>query len=369
MKLIILRNNLLEGLFAVERSVGETSNLPILKNVLILATGGKIKIIATNLELAVIHHLSGKIIEEGKVCIPFSIFYNIVKNLTSERVELTQEKNNLTVKIDNYEAVIYGQNYDDFPIIPTITSQQPVLIFKNKIFRNLIAKVTVAAQYSEIRPEISGFLLRYRNSELKAVATDSFRLAEETFPPEGCEAKAGDLEAIIPLKTAQELLRIIDDDDSDINVYLDPHQILFKSEREEIISRIIDGQFPDYEAVIPKEAKIELTVNRQELMSSVKLTSVFTSRANDIVLKAGDSKKFLEVFAAESQLGENRSLVPIKMKGDKFSIIFNWRYLLDGLKIHEAKEVSISLNGPDKPAMIKSTDEPGLVYVLMPIKS
>lgn len=369
MKLIILKNNLLEGLFSVERSVSENINLPILKNILFITENNKIRITATNLELATTHHLSGKIIEEGKTCVPFSIFYNIIRNLNTERIQLEKKDNNLNIKTDNYEAVIYGQNHEDFPIIPTVTSSQPAIVFKNAAFKDAVSKVIIAAQYSEIRPEISGILIKHKDNFLKLVATDSFRLAEETLPSDVYQLKTKDIELIVPLKTAQELLRIVNNEDSDIRMFVDANQVLFKTENQEIISRIIDGQFPDYEAIIPKEIKHEADVNRQELINAVKLTSVFTSRANDIVIRIGENKKFLEVFAAESQLGENRYLVPIKLRGDKFSVVFNWRYLLDGLKIHKTEEIVLGVNGSDKPAVIKSAEDRSIFYVLMPIKS
>jgi len=371
MKLIILKNNLLEGLFSVEKSVGENSNLPILKNVLFLAENNKIKITATNLDLAVTHYLSGKIIEEGKICIPFSLFYNIVKNLSSERIQLEQRNHHLNIKTDNYEATIYGQNSEDFPIIPTIKVKEPSLIFKNKYFKEFLSKVIIAAQYSEVRPEISGLFIYYQDNILKFVATDSFRLAEKTLPLESYKItkKTEKIKIIVPLKTAFELLRIIKNNDSETELFIDSHQVLFKTENQDIVSRIIDSEFPDYETVIPKETKFEIIVNRQEMINSIRLTSIFTSRINDITLKVGDNKKFLEIFATESQLGENRYLIPVKLKGEKFSIVFNWRYLLDGLKIYDSEEVSLGINGVDKPALIKALEDKSLVYVLMPIKS
>lgn len=354
----------------MEKSVGENANLPILKNILFLAENGKIKITATNLDLAVTHTLSGKIIEEGKLCIPFALFYNIVKNLSFERVQLEQKGRHLNIKTDNYEAVVYGQNPEDFPIIPTITIKEPSLVFKNKVFKEYVSKVIVAAQYSEIRPEISGLFIRYQNNDLKFVATDSFRLTEKTLPAESYKAtKPENIKIIIPLKTAFELLRIVNGDDSDTQLFIDSYQILFKTEHQDIISRIIDGEFPDYEAILPKEIKFEAVVSRQEMINSLRLTSVFAGRANDITIKTGDNRKFLEIFATESQLGENRYLVSAKLKGEKFLIVFNWRYLLDGLKIHDSNEVFLGINGSDKPALIRAPEDKSLLYVLMPIKS
>ncbi len=369
MKLVILKNNLLEGLFSVEKSISESSSLPILKNILLETEDNKIKIIGTNLELAVIHYLSGKIIEEGKVCIPFSIFYNLIKNLNQDRIQLEKNKENLNIKTENYEATIYGQNPEDFPIIPKINAQEPIVIFKGLAFKEAVSRVIVSAQYSEIRPEISGLFIRYHHQLLKLVATDSFRLTEETLNQEDFQAKNGEFEVIIPLRTVQELLRIIKNENYNLELYLDPHQILFKTPEQEIISRKIDGQFPDYEAVIPKEIKDEIIIDRQEFINAIKLASLFTSRANDIVLRVGENKKFLEIFSSEGSLGENQYLVPIKLNGDRFYIAFNWRYLLDGLKIYKTNEIELGVNGSEKPAVIRSKEERNLLYILMPIKT
>ncbi len=368
MKLLILKNNLLEGLYAVEKAVGENLTLSILKNVLLETQKNQLKISATNLELASIYYASSKIIEEGKVCIPFSVIYNLVKNLNSERIQLEKTDQNLIVKTDNYEGKILGQNSEDFPIIPSLKKKEVDVIFKAQNLKDYLNKAIVCVQYSEIRPEISGVFLKFEDHSLKIVSTDSFRLLEQVLDKDSYEIKNKNLELIIPLKTVQELLRVIKNDTHEISLFLDENQVLFKTENQEIISRVIDGQFPDYKTVIPKETKNEIEINRQEFINALKITSVFSSRTNDVALKVGDNKKFLEVFANEAQIGENCYLIPIKLKGEKLTILFNWHYLLDGLRIYFTEEVILGINDVNSAVVIKAKEEQNLLYILMPLK-
>ncbi len=175
----------------------------------------------------------------------------------------------------------------------------------------------------------------------------------------------------MPLKTSSEFLRILNSQngDEDIEILIDPNQIIFKTNACEIVSRLIEGNFPEYQAVIPKQTQTEIVINTQELVNAVKLVSSFSGRGNDITLKVGENKKFLEVYSVDNVFGENRYRVPIKLRGEKFLIIFNWRYFLNGLKIYKSEEIILGINGSDKPATIKSLGEPFLVYVVMPIKS
>jgi len=366
MKLIILKNNFIEGLTALERAVKEDSTLPILKNFFIGVENNRIILIATNLEIAIKYFLPGKIIEPGETTLPFSLTNNIVKNLISERIDLETKEKKILIKTDNYEALISTNSPEEFPLIPKITNQNNFLKFKLTDFKESLNKVLVAGSFSNIRQEINGVFFHLEEDVLKLVATDSFRLAEKTYQKEQFETNFKKLSFILPLKTAQEILRIPDGEE--INIFVDAHQILFRSENEEIISRLIDGQFPDYQAVVPKEFETQLKINREELIKAIKLTSAFSGGLGDISLKITDNKKFLTLTAQSEQLGENRYLIPIKINGQPFSLILNWRYLIDGLKIYQSEEVEIGINKNDKPLMIKSPNDPFLFYILMPLK-
>ena len=370
MKLIILKNNLVEGLNSVENSIGNNTNLPILKNVFLGTENNKIVLISTNLELATKYLLSGKIIETGSVTIPFMIFNNIIKNLNTERINLEKKGKHLVINTDNYEALIHGQDSKDFPIIPSIQNKKNSIKLNATTFRNALSNTIIASQYSDIRPEISGVLISFQDKRLTFVATDSFRLAEIILESDQVQSSFEEVSVIIPLNTASELLKAVgNQENGDIEIFIDSNQILFKTSTQYITSRLIDGNFPDYRAIIPKQTKIEVSVNRREIIDAVKLTKVFAGRASDITVSVGGNKKFLEFHSVDNVLGENSYKVPIKLKGEKFSISFNWRYLLDGLKIYKSEEIILGLNESNRPVSIKSVNEPLSLYIVMPIKT
>jgi DNA polymerase-3 subunit beta len=349
--------------------VGDNLNLPILKNILIKTEDNKINISATNLELAVTYRASGKIIENGSLTAPLGIFANIINNLTPERITLENKNHNLLIKTDNYEATVQGLNPEDFPIIPQINHLDKFIKINSKIFKNTLLKIINTVQYSEIRPEINGALFGYQVDCLKLTGTDSSRLAEKTIAADQFKSNFEEsFEVIVPLKTIQEVLRIIPDD-GELNIFINQNQILFKTEEQEIISRLIDGKFPDYQSIVPRELKTELVINRSELINALKLTGIFSGRVNEIKMKIGEGKKFLEIYSADNALGENHYLLPAKINGHALTVSFNCKYLLDGIRPLEDKEIILGLNSDNQPAVIKVPGEKNWFYVLMPIKN
>jgi len=370
MKVIILKDNLKSGLVGVERAVSESSNLPILKNILIKTTENKIKISATNLELGINKFISGKIIEPGGLTVPFSAFYNIVSNTDSERINMEIDKNNLLIKTDNYQARIQGISEEEFPIIPKIENQNTSIEINSSVLKDSLFKIISAAQFSEIRPEISGVLLDFQTTIIKLVATDSFRLAEKTLYNSQFKTNfTKGFKIIIPLKTIQEVIRVFPDDQT-LNIFIDPNQIFITGDDQELISRLIDGQYPDYEQIIPKSTETELIINRDKFAGAIKLVSSLSGKVNDIKLRIKDGSRAVEIYSSNQYLGENSYLIPTKIKGPEFKeITFNWRYLLDGLKAIDSENFFFGINGDNKPAVIKPIEEAAYFYILMPIKA
>ena len=173
---------------------------------------------------------------------------------------------------------------------------------------------------------------------------------------------------IIPLKTIQEVLRVFNDDQL-LTIYFDSNQILFKNKDLEIISRVIDGSYPDYEQIIPKSLDTELVLSKDYLINALKLVSSFSGKNNDVNLTIQD-KRLLKVYLTNQNLGENNYLVPVKINGEDFEgVSFNWRFLLDGLKVIDSDNIIFGVNGNNKPAIIKSPDNTNYFYILMPIKN
>lgn len=370
MKIIILKSNLKESLAAVEKAISESGNLPILKNVLFKTFNNKIKICATNLDLAITKITSAKIIEEGGVTVPFNTLYSLVNNSGSERISIETDKNNLVFKTDNYSAKIQGVDSEDFPIIPKISNEDNNIQIDGGIFKEAVQKVLTAAHISEIRPEISGVLMDFQMTMIKLVATDAFRLAHKTINNNQFTTNFGyGFKAIIPLRTISEVIKIFPENKL-LKIFIDQNQILFKNEDTELISRLIEGEYPDYEQIIPKSADTEITVNKEQFINAVKLASNFSGQTNDIKIKINSGTKVMEVFSANQYLGENNYLIPMKLKGNEFEeISFNWHYFLDGLRVVDHENIVFCVNKNNKPSVVKHPDDSSYFYILMPIKT
>jgi len=370
MKIIILSSKLKEGLISVERAVNENSNLLILKNVLLKTYNNKLQISATNLELGIVRSIFGKIIEEGMAVIPFQTLYKIVLNSDSERINLETKNNNLIIKTDNYNALIQGINPEEFPIIPEIKNKKNHLTIPTNILKEALLKVVPAAQISEIRPEISGILFDYQLTIIKLAATDTFRLAEQIISDKEFKGNFPQgLKVIIPIKTIQEVIKIFSEKEN-LKIFIDDNQILFRNDEIKLISRIIDGDYPDYNSIIPSSIENEIIIKRDQLTSALKLVSSFSGKINEVRIKLLENKKTIEVYSASQDLGENHYLIPIKLKGKGFKdVSFNWRYLLDGLKVVRGENIIFGINGDNKPSILKSPEDKTYFYIVMPIKA
>jgi DNA polymerase-3 subunit beta len=371
LKIIVLRSKLLEALSSVQTSVGgDQASLPVLKNVLIRVSGGRIVLTTTDLDLVAEHTVSGKVSKEGEFTVPFHVFYEIVRNLMSERITLERVENALHIVTDNYEAQVYGEDAKDFPIIPSINASHVVLTFDVGVFREALSQVSFATQYSDIRPEISGVYVHSDDGGLALVATDSFRLAKRVLSSKSFSATSEkDVSFALPIRTVSDFPRIFTQEDGELKLSVDSGQALFETESRRVISRLVEGSFPDYTQIIPKEFRGEAKVDGKEFLHAVKIASSLSGKTNDMVIEVGGNKKFLEIRSSESALGENVYKIPAKVQGDAFSVIFNWRYVLDGLKVYEGSEVELQVGGADKPAALRSSSHPHLLYIVMPIKA
>ncbi|MDO8601913.1 MAG: DNA polymerase III subunit beta [bacterium] len=368
MKIIILKENLKQALSSVEKGIIENNNLPILKNVLLKADKSFI-VSATNLEIGVTYNAAAKINAPGNITVPFGPLYSIIQNSDSERINLIAEGNTLLIKTDNYEAKMQGVSAEEFPIIPTIEQKEGFISVEAGVLKDAVTQVAGAAQISELKPELSGILFDFQVSVLKLVATDSYRLAEKTLLNNSFKTTLNKgIKIIIPLKTISEVLRIFASDKA-INIYIDTHQILFTNNTVSLISRLIDGQYPDYAAIIPQKIGTELVMERENLLSALKLVGGFAGKAADVKLRSKNETKVLEVYSANQYIGENNYLVPVKRTGDGFGeISFNSRYLLDGVRVMDGDSLSLGISGLNKPAILKVAGDTSFFYIVMPLE-
>ena len=343
MKFISIRSNIKDAITAVQRAASENINLPILKNIIITAGDGGISITATNLELAITALISGKVIETGRITIPAGLMATLIGNLQSDRLNFESRGDDLEIKTDNYSATLQGLPADEFPITPKIADRGHYLEIKGIFLKEAIQQTNVASQFSDLRPELNSILFDFSLEILKFVATDGFRLAEKTIAANLFTAKFPDpFRILIPLKTAQELVRIVGDDDT-VRLYRDQNQVLFKTENIELISRLSEGSFPDYAAVIPSSFATEISVKRDEFLNAIKLAAVFGQKNNELKIIVHPNKKAIEIASADQAFGENNYLLPAKIKGQPTETLFNVHYLSDAARSVVGEDIFLGL--------------------------
>lgn len=373
MKLIILKNNLKDGLRKIEKVISENSNLPILKNFLIECFDNKIKLSATNLEIAVTTFITGKIIENGATTIPLNIFNFIINNIQNEKINLELKNEKLLIKTDNYQAEVNCIKKEEFPIIPKIKNNNHYFKISNILFQESLSLIINSVNNKNSKQELNGVLFDFQVNLLKLTTTDTFRLSEKTINNNQFKSNiTNNFKIIIPLTTIYEILKEIQlNKENETLIYFDENQILFKINNTEIISRLINGEFPDYQQIIPKNIEIEIILNAEQLINAVKLNSIFTNKFNEIKFLIKEDCKNIEISSSNQNIGENKYIIPIKNKinlKNQFEIIFNWQFILDGLKNVKSENISLGLNTNNKPAIIKSPENHSWFYILMPLK-
>lgn len=371
MKLSCLQENIFQGLNAVSRLAGgNKTNLPILNNILLTAQKGYLKLSATNLEIGIESKIRAKIEKEGKITVPSQIFNNYIGLLPNEPLNIEVIKDEIIIKSEKQTARIKGISAEDFPIIPSIEKKEKVLI-KNELLKNALERTIFAISPTEIRMELSGALFSFNDPEinkLTIVGTDSYRLTEKQMEIEEISFK-NNKRIIIPGKTLQEVLRIIKNE-GQTEIYISENQILVVCQEIELISRIIIGEYPDYKQTIPEEIKTKAIVRKDDFLRTVKAASFFTKTGiNDISLKFSNKENQLIVSSLNSQVGENRAILSAEIQGQNNEIVFNYRYLIDGLINLPGDEVIIEIINDETPGIIKSTKDKLYLYLIMPIKN
>ena len=365
MNVVVIKEKLKEGLDSVSKSGGENKELPILKNILLEAKNNKIKLVSTNLEIAITSFVAGKVIEEGVTTVPLSLFMGIINGIQTERINLELKNGILDIKTDNYNAKLQCVSSEEYPLIPKIKNKKSFISISADIFKNSIEQALSASQILENRPDLNSVLFSLENDGLVITSTDSFRLAEKKIK-EGdfIQEEMENISCLIPLKTAMDASKIFKE--GDIKIYIEESQILFESEKTEMISRLLENKFPDYKQLIPKKVEAEVLINKSELLNALKLSSVLSSRTNEInIEKEGD--KAIKIFSNEESVGENVYTLPAKIKGNFEKTSFNWKYLSDGVRAVKNEEVFLGINEESKPALIRELNESSFVYILMPI--
>lgn len=368
MKIVILKENLSKGLNIISRIVSTRGSLEVLSNILIKTEKGRVCLSATNLEVGINYMVGAKVEADGAITVPARLFTEFVNSLPGEKITLELDGDTLHSKSDNYKSDIKGISADEFPLIPEIKEEKAFSI-KPSVLKEAINLVGFAAAVDDSRPVLAGVYMKTDGSKLTLAATDSYRLAEKVVDLGSEKAKKSEI--IVPAKTLLELSRILGeiDENKNVDVYLSENQILFEANGLDFISRLIEGQFPNYRQIIPENSDTKANIPREELANAVKIASLFAKEnANSIKISLKNKGK-VEVDSGGSQIGNNITTIKTEVKGKDGEVSFNGKYVLDVLNIIREPEISLEISGKLNPGVIKTVKDKNYICIIMPLRN
>lgn len=368
MKFSILQQDFLPVLQAVSRSVGTRSTLPVLDNTLLSVAGKKLKIAATNLEIGVIKFIPVQDGVDGEITVPAKTLVELISGLGQSEVTLESEGEILTVTSGSFKASINGIPATEFPVIPTTSAKG--VSFPKEIFLTS-SQILFAAAVDEGRPVLTGILTEVKDSKLDFVATDGFRLAHRQIQLALSERKrVEEFKTLIPKRTYEEVLRIISEQEvTDVTIATseNQNQAVFSLGETIVSSRLIEGQFPVWEKIVPAEIIGRALVGKDALLKAIKLAAVFArGEANILVLTT--KKGSLNLKSSAKEIGSQENEIEANTEGEELQIAFNTKFLQDAVSNIPTSQLSLDFSGALSAALIKPVGEEGLEYIVMPVR-
>ena len=373
MKVTCLQENLARGLGIVGRAVAVRSTLPITSNVLIATDHGRIKLAATNLDIALSCWIGGQIEEEGAITVPARLLGDFVNSLPPEKIQLTLAPRSKQVKLvcARNEASIGGMDADDFPPIPPV-DDGGTLELDAKALREAISQVVFSAVTDDSRPVLMGIDLSVEGDQMTLAATDGFRLAVRHLKLK--KKVAEKQEVIVPARTLAELSRLLQDQEDPVKMTFNANktQVLFALKDVELVAQLIQGTFPDYSRLMPKEWASRAVVEVRDFLQETKIASIFARDGSGIVritFQADESGApgRMTIAARAEEIGDNQGELDAQVEGEASKIAFNGRYLQDVLQVLDGGRVVLETTGPSQPGVIRPVDNDNYVHIIMPM--
>ena len=366
MELTVTQENLAKALTAVSRVASTKTQLPILNNILLRTDGTRLLIAATNLEIASTHYVGAKVISHGSITIPARLVSEFVTSLPKDTVELKVKGDQLTLTSGKYTSVINGVIADEFPELPTIDESSSIQYsITADDFKQAVNQTIITTSSDSSRPILTGVYWHSHEGHLYLVATDGYRLSERRLVETTSEVAA-----IIPTQTLQEVLRTLTDTVDEVEVLFDETQVRFRLNEAEIVSRLIDGNFPNYRNLIPSESSTTGVIKKEDFVRIAKIAGLFARQSGGGITLSLDSEKgSFSIHSIASELGENTSEAEAEV--DESGIItLNSRYLIDALSVIDGDTVEFSFNGKLSASLLRAkNDDPNYLHIIMPLKS
>ena len=370
MKLSVMQENLARGLSVVSRAVSTRSTLPVLANVLLKTEDAGLKLTATNLEIGITYWVPGKIETDGATTVPARLLTDLVSTLPAgDRVDLDlQAGDTLHIQCGRFETHVKGIDADEFPAIGA-AGERPTTRVAQNVLRRALAETTFAAASDEARPILTGVLARFEGDQLTLAAADNYRIAVKTIPVLDAVPETS---VVIPARALNELSRVLADVEDPVEILLasGKNQILFHLDGIDLVSRLIDGQFPNYQQVVPTSHTTRAVLDREELLRAVRPAALIAHESANIVKLqvSADGEPGITV-SANAEVGDHVGQVEAVVDGDGTTIAFNARYLADVLTNVSADQFGLELNGPLSPGVFKPVGDERYVHVVMPVRT
>lgn len=373
MRVSCLQENLARGLNIVSRAVGTRTTLPVLSNVLLATDNGRLRLAATNLDMGITAWIGASVEEDGAITVPARTLNDLVNTLSPERVDLevATRTNALHLACGATTASIKGIDAYEFPPIPEPTDEDDVLPIPADIFKEAIGMVAFAAARDDSRPILTGVSINYQDGLLTLAAADGFRLSVREIPLEAEFYETVNL--VVPARALSEIARIITEDDEVVELVLprDRSQVLFHLENVEVVSQLIDGTFPDYRQIIPRDVETRTVLYTADLLRAARRADIFAREANHTVRFSVEPQEGMagiaRVRAQSSETGENEVVLDASIEGDGVEIAFNVRYLIDVLSVIPQDQIEVKTIRADKPGVLQPVGDDSYTHVVMPM--
>lgn len=366
MKVQILQENLSKAVSTCSRFTSSKVQLPILANVCLKTDKNKLLLSATNLEISISINIGAKVLKEGEITVPARILNEIVANLEPGQIDLEADKEILKIKTTSFESSVSGINSSDFPDIPKSAGIDSFKIISREVV-DALSSVLFAVSVDETRPVLTGVLMIVNKNYLTMVSTDGFRLSQKKLKIQGIKEEK---RYILPKGVLSELPRIIESGNVGFSYKKNDNLLVLDLDSTILSSRIIEGDFPDFERIIPKDTKIKIHLDRNEFLRSVKLAGVFAKDSANVI-KLIVSKNSLEVAAESNQSGSQKKTVDSKIESnysESFTIAFNYRFIEDFLNAARGDNVRMEFSDPNAPALFLDEKDSDFIHIIMPVR-
>ena len=351
------------ALTTISRLTGKNLTLPVLSSVLWSVENNNLILRATNLNIGIEIKIKTKTEESGVFAVKNEILSNFFQNIPNEQnVVFENIGDNLKIKTKTNSTIIKTTPHEDFPTIPKVVGDS--FLINAQRFIDGLKSVYYSSSISEIKPEIGSVYIYPQDDTLVYVATDTFRLAEKRIKIKQNLVFDG---VLIPYKNITEIIKVFDSLDGDLKITLQKNQISIESDGIYLTSRVVDGVFPDYKQIIPKESKTEIVVLKQDLIQALKISNVFSDKFNQISFCVKTKENVFKIDSKNIDTGENSSYITSTIKGEDVDVFFNYKYVIDCFQSITADSLILKLDGPNKPMIIKQVGDQSFLYLVMPM--